>query len=100
MKVWENRFKGRESIPLLEGFNASLKQDRFLFREEIACSKAYARALERASVIDAAELGRILAGLDEIAAEIAAGRDLDGFEDIHSAVELLLVEKIDRKSVV
>jgi len=94
MKVWDKRFKGREAIPLLEEFNASLKQDRFLFREEIACSKAYARALERASVIDAGELGRILTGLDEIADEIAAGRDLDGFEDIHSAVELLLAEKI------
>jgi argininosuccinate lyase len=94
MKVWEGRFENRDEIPVFEEFNSSLDQDRFLFREEIACSKAYAGALERASVISAAELERIRAGLDEIGSEIAAGRDLAGFEDIHSAVELLLIERI------
>lgn len=93
-RVWAGRLPGRRSIPEVEAFQASIGDDRALFREEIAASCAYARALARADVLTETELARILTGLDAVQAEIAAGLDLSGFEDIHSAVEILFTRRI------
>jgi len=94
MKVWERRFKGRREDPRLEAFNASIREDAFLASAEIASSKAYAKALRRAKVLTAAELGKITSGLAKVIERIEAGADLGSFEDIHSAVELMLIEEI------
>lgn len=94
MRVWKRRFKGRENIPLLEAFNASISQDRFLYEAEIEASLVYARALFKASVISGEELNKIEAGLERVKNRIEGGEALDRFEDIHSAVELLLIEEI------
>ena len=94
MKVWERRFKGRREDPRLEAFNASIREDAFLASAEIASSKAYAKALRRAKVLTAAELAKITSGLAKVIKRIEAGADLESFEDIHSAVELMLIEEI------
>jgi len=94
MKVWERRFKGRRADPRLEAFNASIREDAFLAGAEIASSKAYAKALRRAKVLTAAELAKITAGLTMVLKRIEAGAELGSFEDIHSAVELMLIEEI------
>ncbi|MDP2915431.1 MAG: argininosuccinate lyase [Candidatus Aminicenantes bacterium] len=94
MKVWERRFKGRREDPRLEAFNASIREDAFLASAEIASSKAYAKALRRAKVLTAEELSKITSGLAKVIKRIEAGADLGSFEDIHSAVELMLIEEI------
>ena len=94
MKVWDKRFKDREVIPILEEFNSSIKQDQFLYRAEIEASKAYAKALRKASILTNDELKKVLSGLETVKNRIEAGENLSKFEDIHSAIELLLTEEI------
>ncbi len=92
-RVWERRFAGRESVPALERFNASIGDDAFLFRAEMDASRAYALALSSAGVLDGGEAAAVLRGLAAVARRVAAGEDLSRFEDVHSAVELLLIEE-------
>ncbi len=91
--VWERRFGGREAVPALEAFNASIGRDAFLLEAELQATAAYARALKRAGMISAAERDAILAGLARVAERVAGGENLGRFEDVHTAVELLLVEE-------
>lgn len=93
MNVWSRRLAGPRD-PLFEAFNASINEDRFLAEAEAAASAAYARALARASVLTAAELDLILVGLERVRGRIAFGEDLGRYEDIHSAVELMLTAEI------
>jgi argininosuccinate lyase len=93
MNVWSRRLAGPRD-PLFESFNASIAEDRFLAEAEVDASAAYARALARAAVLTAAELDLILVGLERVRGRIAFGEDLGRYEDIHSAVELLLTAEI------
>jgi len=93
-KTWARRFAARPEDPRLEAFNASIHEDRFLAEAEIRASLAYAGALERARVLTAAEGKRIAAGLAAVRGKIARGDGLERYEDIHSAVELMLIEAI------
>jgi argininosuccinate lyase len=94
MKVWDKRFASRNELPLLEAFNASIEEDRFLYRAEIEASTAYARVLHKASILSSDELKRMASGLVRVRERIESGEDLGRFEDIHSAVEILLTEEI------
>jgi argininosuccinate lyase len=94
MKTWGRRFAARREDPRLEAFNASIREDRFLAAYEIEASLGYARALRRAGVLTAGESSRIAAGLAAVGGRIERGEDLAAYEDIHSAVELLLIEEI------
>jgi len=93
MNVWSRRLAGPRD-PLFEAFNASINEDRFLAEAEAAASAAYARALARAFVLTAAELDLIVIGLERVRGRIAFGEDLGRYEDIHSAVELMLTAEI------
>ncbi len=92
--VWEGRFGPGGRAPDLDAFNASIGRDAFLCDAEIRASAAYARGLHRASILEAGELDLILGGLDGVRSKIAGGADLGRFEDVHSAVEILLTEEI------
>ena len=46
-----------------------------------------------AGVLDGGEATAVLKGLAAVARRVAAGEDLTRFEDVHSAVELLLIEE-------
>jgi len=94
MKLWDRRFQSREEHPLLEDFNASIRQDRFLYWAEIESSLAYAKALHKASILSSTELKKIESGLGSVKKRMEEGEDASRFEDIHSAVELLLIEEI------
>jgi len=94
MKTWARRFAARPEDPRLEAFNASIHEDCFLAEAEVRASLAYAAALERAGVLTAAEGARIAAGLAAVRKKIARGDSLDRYEDIHSAVELMLIDEI------
>lgn len=92
--VWQDRFKNRQIISDLNDFNSSIQHDQFLFQEEIDCSRVYAACLKEANVLSNAELDLICQGLTRVEERITQGEDLSKFEDIHSAVELMLTEEI------
>ena len=42
MNVWDRRFRDRARDPLIEAYNASIGEDRFLGAAEVRASAAYA----------------------------------------------------------
>ncbi|MGF7402019.1 argininosuccinate lyase [Campylobacter concisus] len=94
-KMWEGRFN-EASSKLLEEFNASINFDKNLFEEDIAGSKAHAKMLGICGILKKDESEAIIKGLDEVLAEIRAGKFAFKIEDedIHMAVEKRLSEII------
>ena len=92
---WGGRFQEAPDA-LMERFNASIGFDRRLLEVDIAGSKAYAKALHRADLLNAAELAEITGGLEAVLQEFSAPDCLlpDALEDIHMAVEKRLTELI------
>jgi argininosuccinate lyase len=80
--------------PLFQRFNSSVEFDRRLAPHDVAGSRAHARALRAAGVLDDAELKQLDDGLEAVARELAEGgfRFEPGDEDIHMAVERRLTE--------
>ncbi|HEY8492177.1 MAG TPA: argininosuccinate lyase [Dehalococcoidia bacterium] len=95
MKPWGGRFEG-ETDPRVEAYTASISVDRRLYRQDIAGSIAHARMLGRQGIIPQADADAIVAGLQEILAEIEAGQFpfREELEDIHMNIEARLAEKI------
>ncbi|NNL65564.1 MAG: argininosuccinate lyase [Myxococcales bacterium] len=94
-KPWGGRF-GQATDPTVERFSASIDFDRALARHDLRASRAHARMLAAQGLISDADRDAILAGLDEIAADLEAGRfAIDpALEDIHMHVETRLRERI------
>ena len=109
---WGGRF-GEEPDPLIDRFTRSLAVDRRLFREDIAGSRAYAKALVAAGVLTPDEQAQIDEALQEIETELASGqfppphgeasipppprgegRGGASPEDIHMLVEQRLTKKL------
>lgn len=97
--MWSGRF--REPLdPAFEQWQRSIVFDWQLLPQEIAASKAHARTLHAAGILDGAETGRICDALDQIQQEFwtpekhSQIRDHDSAEDIHHFVELNLVARI------
>ena len=95
MKTWGGRFRAATD-PTAEKFTASLSFDRRLWPHDVTGSEAWARGLERAGLLTAAELDLILKGLAEIRRELEDGSFpfRPELEDIHTNVERRLVEVI------
>ena len=95
MKMWDGRFS-KPSDELMESFNNSLPFDMALIEEDIAGSVAWANALEKAGVFTPSERGQVVDGLKSILDDYNGGRVgfLKSDEDIHMAVERLLVERV------
>src|SRR5213082_858373 len=94
-KTWGGRFEGGTDARV-EAFTESVSFDRRLYRHDIAASKAHARMLAEVGLLTAAEAGQICAALDEIGAEIAAGKMefTSALEDIHTHIEQALIGKL------
>ena len=92
-KPWGGRFTAGAD-PDAEAFTSSLAFDRRLWPHDIHGSVAWARALERAGLIDTAERGAIEQGLESVRAELESGRFVfrRELEDIHMNVERRLIE--------
>jgi argininosuccinate lyase len=93
--MWGGRFAGGPAAVMRE-INASLPFDKRLWRQDIAGSIAHARMLGAQGILTGAEADAIIAGLEAIHADYAAGdlpEDLD-LEDIHMATESRLAERI------
>ena len=80
--------------PDFRAINASLAFDRRLWPYDIAQSRAHAAMLASIGVIGDAERDELLAGLEAVSAELAAGRFAfaPDDEDIHMAIERRLTE--------
>lgn len=90
--------KGTAATDIVEDFTVGDDRilDRKLAKYDVIGSKAHIRMLESIGLLSSAELEKLLAGLDEIAASIEEGTFVleDDVEDIHSQVELLLTRKL------
>lgn len=93
MKLWGGNYDSDPDREFWE-FNRSFGFDRRLLAEEIAASRAYARALGRCQAIPAEDARRLDEGLAQVLARAQADPaylDLDA-EDVHSFVETRLGE--------
>jgi argininosuccinate lyase len=93
--LWSGRFDSAPD-PAAFDFGVSFPFDRRLFEDDVVGSLAWAEALARAGVLDAADAGAIAGGLSEI---LDKGRQEPSWvngadEDVHSFVERELVARI------
>jgi argininosuccinate lyase len=96
MKMWSGRFR-QPLDPDFERWQRSFPFDQRLLGEELAASRAHARALSGIGVLSAQELKQIEAGLEQIAQEAATDPGHlhnDDAEDVHHFVEKRLVAHI------
>ncbi|RRA49750.1 argininosuccinate lyase [Acidipila sp. EB88] len=101
MKMWSGRF--REPLDsFFDTWQRSITFDRALLQQEVQASKAHARALAAAGVLDEQEQQQISSALDSIAARFSAAKAVEEIgvatghdaEDIHHFVEMELVELV------
>ncbi|MCW2819678.1 MAG: argininosuccinate lyase [Marmoricola sp.] len=94
-KLWGGRFAGGPS-PELEALSRSTHFDWRLAPYDLDGSRAHARALHVAGLLDETELADLLAGIDELDRRVAAGELLPQphDEDVHGALEAALVDVV------
>jgi argininosuccinate lyase len=94
-RLWGGRFIGGPAEALAR-LSVSVQFDWRLAPYDLAASRAHARVLARAGLLDADELGRILAALDDLESACAAGsfRPTIEDEDVHTALERGLLERL------
>ena len=82
--------------PRIRAFTASLDLDRAIARHDVRGSIAHARMLGRQGIVAAADADTIVAALQRIDEELAAGSLPwpDDAEDVHSAIEQVLTARI------
>ena len=95
MRLWGSRM-GKDPDEDFARLNASFSFDRRLYAEDIDASMAWVRALGRAQVLTESEVDTIVVGLEKVRQTLAdpAFEPLQTDEDIHTAVERLLIECI------
>jgi argininosuccinate lyase len=93
--LWGGRFEGGPAEALAR-LSVSVHFDWRLAPYDLLASQAHARVLHRAGLLDADELARMLAALDELRREVADGsfRPRVEDEDVHTALERGLLEKL------
>jgi argininosuccinate lyase len=94
-RLWGGRFTGGPA-DALAALSVSTHFDWRLARHDIAGSRAHARVLARAGLLNDQELAGMLAGLDSLDADVASGSFIPGVgdEDVHTALERGLVERV------
>jgi len=93
--MWGGRFAESTSA-LVEKFSESVSFDSRLYRQDIRGSQAHARMLAKVGVLSAADAELIVAGLDQILAQIEAGTFewSEQLEDVHMNIESRLTALI------
>ena len=93
--LWGGRFAGGPAEALAR-LSVSVQLDRRLAPYDIAASRAHARVLAGAGLLDPDELGQMLAALDDLEAACASGafRPTVDDEDVHTALERGLLERL------
>jgi argininosuccinate lyase len=93
MKMWSGRFR-QPLDPEFERWQRSFPFDQQLLTQELAASRAHARALHTAGVLSSVELDLILGGLDFVGQNAPSLLDDEEVEDVHHFVEKQLTAKI------
>jgi argininosuccinate lyase/amino-acid N-acetyltransferase len=95
MALWGGRFKEKASVQFKK-FNDSLPVDYRMAVQDIVGSIAWAQAIHEVGVLNDDELTRITAALNELKVSVEENPKqilLSDAEDIHSWVEIQLIEK-------
>ena len=94
-QLWGGRFT-KETDQLVYDFNASIKFDKKLYREDITGSKAHVKMLAKVGILTDEEAIDIEHELDNILTNIENGNLVidETCEDIHSFVETCLIKKL------
>lgn len=94
-QLWGGRFT-KETDDKVFAFNASIRFDKNLFRQDIEGSIAHAVMLGKQGILTVEEKDAIVKGLAGIREDVESGRLAidEAQEDIHSFVEAVLTERI------
>ncbi len=94
-KLWGARFRSPPD-PALMRLSSSPASHYRLAPYDLVSSQAHARELERAELLTDSECSTIIAALDDMKREFAAGRlaPAAGDEDVHTFLERVLVERL------
>jgi argininosuccinate lyase len=92
--LWGGRFTGGPA-DALAALSKSTHFDWRLARHDIAGSRAHARVLHAAGLLDAGQLAGMLDALDRLDADVVSGdfRPAPDDEDVHAALERGLIER-------
>jgi argininosuccinate lyase len=93
--LWGGRFAAGPAAALA-ALSRSTHFDWALAPYDIRASRAHAKVLHKAGLLSADELAGMLAGLDRLAADVAAAAFVpaDSDEDVHGALERGLIERV------
>ncbi|HWL95916.1 MAG TPA: lyase family protein, partial [Nocardioidaceae bacterium] len=93
--LWGGRFAGGPS-DALAALSKSTQFDWRLAPYDLAGSRAHARVLARAGLLSDADLQALLAGLDALERDVLSGAvtAAPDDEDVHSALERVLLERL------
>lgn len=94
-RMWGGRFEEAGS-KLVDNFGASIFFDQELAKEDIQGSLAHVKMLKATHILSAADADKIIAGLQKLADQLAAGKlkfTVEN-EDIHMNIEALLTKEI------
>jgi argininosuccinate lyase len=91
--LWHGRFESGPAEELM-AFTVSLPFDARLAADDLTGSRAHVRGLARGGILTESERDAVLAALDSVEVELAAGElvFLPSDEDIHTAVERRVTE--------
>jgi argininosuccinate lyase len=94
MKLWQGRFE-EEQDPVFEKMNRSLPVDAVLLEVDVRASRAHAKGLLGAGILNEEEWKAIDRGLESILSQYSPD-DVKAmpYEDIHTFVEATLAEKV------
>jgi argininosuccinate lyase len=95
LKLWGGRFDAGPAAAL-ERLSASVHFDWVLAPYDLAGSRAHARVLRSAGLLDAEQLAGLLAGLDALERDVVSGAfaGTPADEDVHTALERGLIERV------
>jgi argininosuccinate lyase len=93
MTLWSGRLEGGPAAELW-AFTASVDVDRRMAADDVAGSRAHVRGLGRAGLLSDDDVALLLAALDTVDGELAAGTFAFAAtdEDVHTAVERRVTE--------
>ena len=95
VSLWGGRFAGG-AADALTALSKSTHFDWRLAPYDIAGSRAHARALHHAGLLDDATLDAMLVGLGQLLADVSSGAfgPLEDDEDVHTALERGLIDRV------
>ncbi|WP_069166141.1 argininosuccinate lyase [Nocardia altamirensis] len=93
--LWGGRFASGPA-EAMAALSKSTHFDWVLARYDIRASKAHARVLHKAGLLSESDLAGMLAGLDQLAADVDSGAfgPADSDEDVHGALERGLIDRV------